>query len=524
MSNFATRGRACAAAAAALTLSLGACTSTNDTAPDSPETSAELSGFYDQELKFGPCDDYATTALDTQLFAIDERTECARLEVPLDYDEPDADTASIAVLRVPAKGEAIGSLVTNPGGPGGQGLAQGAATAAAWKDIEITQRFDVIGMDPRGVGATEPRIECFSGSERDAGEAVTTLQGQAGSWRSSDTRELTTNCAEGSGGEAALAAVGTRDVARDLDILRETLGDDQLTYAGQSYGTRLGTVYAEMFPQNVRALMLDGAADPDLSTAERKISQFEGFGRSFEQMAAFCAKQDECVLGDDPAGASDAFSAIVQPLLDDPAPAGDGRTVDFNGATGAVLAGLFDSGNWEAILQGLAEVEAGDGTTLLALSDAFAGRDPDGTYANYLDANLAINCMDEQRSTPEQETALRERLIEVAPFLDPGPGGTDGGRDACESWPAEPTLGVPYAQDIDENLPGTLTVSITGDPSTPFDAGVSLAERLGGSLLTVEGEQHTVAMSGASACVNDTVADYLVNLEVPKKDASCTIE
>ncbi len=529
-----TAARRAAIAAAVPVLLLSACAGAVSEAGEPPDATGaasdvpqdereDLRRYYDQELTWGSCDDFVRTTVDAAVFAADDRTECARMQVPLDYDDPDAERASIAVLRVPATEDRIGSLVTNPGGPGGPGLAQGALTAAAWAQTAIADRFDIVGMDPRGVGATEPSVDCFSDDESDAGQAVTTLLGQAGSWTADDTRDLAERCARGSGGEESLTAVGSRDVARDLDVLRAVLGDEQLTYVGQSYGTRYGTLYGEMFPDHVRAMVLDGAVDPDLAGAERKVSQFEGFQRSLDRLAVFCVQQGECVLGDEPAQATQRFLDVVQPLLDEPVPAGGGRTLDYNLAVGAVLAGLYARSTWPAILTGLTEIEAGRGETMLALHDGFGGRDADGVWSNYLEANLAISCMDEQRRTPEEETALRRELIETAPLLDTGPGGAEGARDACEAWPDEPTLEHPYAQDVDADLPDTLTVSITGDPAAPYEAGVTLADRLDGALLTVEGERHTIAMSGESPCVNQVVVDYLVELETPAEGASCAL-
>ncbi|WP_037180476.1 alpha/beta hydrolase [Rhodococcoides fascians] len=145
----------------------------------------------------------------------------------------------------------------------------------------------------------------------------------------------------------------------------------------------------------------------------------------------------------------------------------------------------------------------------------------DGAYPNFAEALYAINCNDEQRNTAEQEVELKERIQGIAPFTDSGLG-PEGARDPCESWPVEPTLGFPYATDID-GLPDTLTISITGDPSTPYAGGVSLAETLGGSLLSVDGDQHTVAFSGANDCVDTVVAEYLVDLKSPPEGTLCTL-
>ncbi|MEV6279605.1 alpha/beta hydrolase [Nocardia sp. NPDC051832] len=443
------------------------------------------------------------------------------MEVPLDYADPSGRTVRIAVLKAPARGKPIGSLLLNSGGPGGPGMSMAAAGAKNLAESPITERFDLIGFDPRGVGASTPAIDCFSDADIDAGASATSVTVGAGTMTEQDARRVVEKCAAGSGGPDVLAHVGTRDAARDMDILRAVLGDEKLSYLGQSYGTRLGAVYAEMFPDKVRALVLDGGIDPHGGTVERRLSQFTSFQRSFDQMAADCATRPGCPLGADPSRATENFQNIIRPLIDQPIVTASGRKVDFNAAYGAVIAGLYDSAAWPAIVKGIAEVGTGRGDTLLAIGDLFGGRDAQGHWANFAEANFAINCMDEQRRSPEQEAELRRRIQEVAPFTDWGRG-AGGARDACEFWPAAPTLTYPYATGI-EGLPETLTISITGDPTTPYAGGVNLAETLGGSVLTVEGELHTVAIAGTSACVNRVVADYLVDLKGPPADSRCTL-
>ncbi|MEA5449547.1 alpha/beta hydrolase [Leptolyngbya sp. CCNP1308] len=485
---------------------------------------AELERFYNQELTFGSCQGFATTAIEAQLYV--DPFECSRLEVPLNYNQPEGETMQIAVLRLPAQDEPdqrIGSLVLNPGGPGGSGLFTTPLTAVGLKETPIIQRFDLVGFDPRGVGASTPAISCFTDAESDRGENQTTLLGTSGEWTADDTRELMEQCAEGSGGEQVLAAVGTRNAARDMDVLRAALGDEKLTFAGQSYGTRLGAVYAEMFPQNVRAMVFDGVIDPRQGSAERRLSLHAGFQRSFDLMAEFCAQSPNCPLGNDPEQATAVFQTLVQPLIDNPVPAGNGRTLNFFQATGGVGAGLYTAEAWPQVIDGIAQLKTeGRGDQLLTINDNFIGRDPNGLWNNFIDANLAINCNDEERRTPEQEADLRRQIFDVNPFLDTGRDVEGVTRDACEFWPSEPTLGFPYAQDV-EGLPDTLIISITGDPATPYGAGASLAEALGGTVLTVEGERHTVAMEGISPCVNAIVADYLINLELPAEGDRCVL-
>ncbi|MFV2173133.1 alpha/beta hydrolase [Actinomadura sp. LOL_016] len=449
------------------------------------------------------------------------KAECARLKVPLDYRKPDGRQAEIALLRVPARGgDPIGSLVLNPGGPGFPGTDHAALIAAAWAKSPITERFDLVGFDPRGVGASTPALDCYTDAERDRGAKLSSIPAGLDDWTKQETRRLVQRCAERSGGEQALAHVGTRDVARDMDVLRAALGDEKLSFAGTSYGTRLGAVYAEMFPQQVRALVLDGAFDPLAGTRERRVQQAAGMQRTFERMAASCAAQPDCPLGTDPDRATTVFQNLVRPLVDEPVRTSDGRGLTFEQAVEGVTAAMYAETMWPVAIAGIAELKAGKGDTLLKLRDGYHGRTADGAYPDSLEASMAINCLDEERHTPKQGAALNRAWFKGAPFTDPGRP-VERVRDGCEHWPVEPTLGYPYATGI-EGLADTLTVSVTGDAITPHAGGVSLAGTLGGSLLTVEGEQHGALLAG-NACVDRTVAAYLIDLESPAEGARCKL-
>nr|QJS06446.1 carboxylesterase [Polaromonas sp.] len=513
-----------AATLVAATLVLGACGGGSESGnPAGPGGVPEkLQRFYTQKLTFGPCQSYATTEADAKTFASDAY-QCARLEVPLDYDKPAGRTAQIALLRVPVKGEPanrIGSLLVNPGGPGGPGMSHAAFIATKLGDHPVTQRFDLIGFDPRGVAASTPALDCFTDAEREADVMVNSINSGGKDYTEDETRRFYKNCAARSGGEDVLAHAGTRDVVRDMDVLRAVLGDAKLSFLGQSYGTRLGAIYAETFPQNVRALVLDGALDPTLGTTARRLVLFAGFQRAFNNMAAFCAKTPSCPLGTDPTAASAAFQQLVRPLVDQPITTAAGRKVTYTTAIEGVLTGLYSEAGWRAIILGITELKAGRGDTLLFLRDLLSQRRVDASYGNGQESLLAINCLDEERNTPEQETAMTREVFKVAPFLDTGR--PVKARDFCEHWPAKPTVGYPYAQNI-KGLPKTLVVSVTRDPATPHEGGISLAKTLGASLLTVEGEQHGVALTGGNACVNNIVADYLINLKVPAIDPSCAL-
>ena len=505
---------------ALLVLMTGCATAPQEAPPPNGASTSGLDRFYGQEISWGACEDYAITTIERVVFAGAETAECGRLEVPLNYQDPDGRTAKLAVMRVPARGEAIGSLVMNPGGPGGSGLFGAAATAASLPESRLTERFDIVGLDPRGVGASEPAIDCYTDAEAERGDVWLSTQGTTVEWSQVDTKQIFDRCAEGSGGADVLAGVGTRDAARDIDVLRAVLGDEQLTFLGQSYRTRLGAVYAEQFPQNVRAMLLDGAIDPHQATFERRVGAYAGFQRAFDQMAAFCVTQDDCPLGDDPERAVEVFQQIMRPLRDSAIPALE-TDLDFDEGIGGVVSGLYAEEAWPRIIAGIAEVQQGRGDELLQIGYDFALSGPEIGWTNLPEANYAINCMDEDRLTEEQGNALRRAILDAAPFMDPGVALT-GARDGCEHWSVEPTLGFPYATDIDGLAP-TLVVSITGDPTTPHAGGVNLARTLGSALLTVEGEGHTVVTGGTNKCVDDIAADYLIDLTLPPAGATCPL-
>ncbi|OZM71085.1 alpha/beta hydrolase [Amycolatopsis antarctica] len=499
-------------------LTLGACSESAPAPSDVAQSPPELARFYDQKLQFGSCEGYATTAADEKAFAAKPGFQCARLEVPLDYANPDGPTGQIAMLRAPARGESQGPLLLNSGGPGGAGMVFAATTAENLAQSAVTEKFDLIGFDPRGVGASTPAVECFTTEQYLKGDTSTEFFLTAGDWTADDARRLTEQCGERSGGAQTLASVGSRDTARDMDVLRGALQQEKLNFLGQSYGTRIGALYAEQFPQNVRAMVLDGAVDPRAGN-ERRLGQYTGFQQTFDAMAAQCAAGPDCPLGTDPAGATERFQEIVRPLLDQPLQYGDGRQFTYQDAVNATIYALYDPEAWPAVPMGLAGIQAGDPSLFVELLQLGSGREADGRGSNMTSANYAITCMDEQRMNKERAADFRAQIYQAAPFADPGRD-TDGTVDSCEVWPAAPKPAYPLPEHI-EGLAPTLTVSFTRDPTTPYDGATRMAEMLKGSLLSVDGDGHTMAAAGANPCVNQAVADYLTTLKTPATDARC---
>ncbi|MFF0816961.1 alpha/beta hydrolase [Rhodococcus sp. NPDC003318] len=472
---------------------------------------AGLESFYSQSVQWGSCADFATDG------PLPGRLECAYVTVPVDYDDPTGATAQIAISRRAASGDRIGSLLVNPGGPGASGLS--LATTADGTDL--ADRFDVIGFDPRGVGASTPQIRCLTDAEFDADRADPKVDmSPAGIAHAEDVNaDYAATCADRMGSDF-LAHVGTREVVRDMDVIRAVLGDPQLTYLGFSYGTRLGTTYAETFPGNVRAMVLDGAIDPEQDPVEETVLQAAGFQQAFDDFAADCATTASCPLGADPGQAVARFRALVDPLIDRPAATTDPRGLGYQDAITGVQQALYSPQLWGALRSGLNALAQGRGDALLMLADQYQGRDDDGAYSNINDAFNAIRCVDDPPVTDRAVAAAGDEAYRrAAPFLDDGLGTGAAPLDACAFWPVAPTA-EPHTVDA-SGLPRMVVVSTTQDPATPYQAGVDLAKQLGAALITYRGTQHTVALNGVS-CVDDAVVAYLTDLTDPGADLTCS--
>jgi pimeloyl-ACP methyl ester carboxylesterase len=478
-----------------------------------------LARFYAQQLTWSGCKDFATTDHDRQSFT-DPTLRCTRVEVPLDYARPQGPTARIGVLRRPADNqqERLGSVLVNPGGPGASGMTAVASRAAAVVGTDLGRRFDLVGFDPRGIGASQPKIVCRNTQEEDAERLDLDLDtSPAGiAQTESENQAYAQLCAQRVGKDM-LANAGTRDVARDMDVLRSALGDAKLNFLGYSYGTRLGTSYAEQFPGNVRAMVLDGALDPNENLVQSLVNQGAGFQQSFDAFVGWCLAQSQCWLGTIPKDqANQAFQLLLLPLTTAARPVGD-RKLSYTDATIGTIQALYTDQLWPVLNRGLSELAHGSGSTLLRLADIYYQRDEHG-YSGSQDAFEAVRCLDDPPVTDPTIVQEADRLYrEAAPFLDDGHP-PSAARDACAFWPVPPTGDSGDLQV--EGLPPVLVVSTTGDPATPYQAGVELAHRLRGKLVTFEGNQHTVVLQGVK-CVDDTVSNYLVRLILPKRSTLC---
>ncbi len=306
---------------------------------------------------------------------------------------------------------------------------------------------------------------------------------------------------------------------KDVEALRIALGDEKLTYLGYSYGTFIGSAYAEAYPGKVRAMVLDGAVDPTVDPLLDGIHQAAGFQKAFDMYAVDCAKDAHCPLGTDPAKAVDTYHHLVDPLVGKPVATDDSRGLGYSDAITGTEMALYSPALWPQLTDGLTELAAGSGDTLLAMADSYAERDDHGHYSNANDAQAAILCVDQPQITDRAKVIDEDvRVRKVAPFASFGQPTGDAPLNACAFWPVPPTSTLHAATA--PGLPTVLVVSTTNDPATPYLDGVALARQLDARLLTFNGTQHTVTFQG-DRCVDGYAASYLIDLRLPPAGSTC---
>ncbi|MEO7193382.1 MAG: alpha/beta hydrolase [Pseudonocardiaceae bacterium] len=509
--------------AAVASLALACTSAAGTTARHGPvgPVPAGLGRFYGQDLSWGGCSSFAKTPSDQKAYA-EPGLQCAYLTVPLDYADPNGRAIKVGLLRRPASdpGQRIGSLLLNPGGPGGSGMSTAASLADTIANNDVGRRFDLVGFDPRGVGASEPQVLCRTPAQRDAERLMNlNVDTSPAGVAKTEAQEKADDegCLKGTGKDV-LANIGTREVVRDMDVMRSALGDQKLTYLGYSYGTRIGASYAEAFPRNVRAMILDGAVDPDQDPATELVNQGRGFQKAFDAFAASCAARPGCALGQDKSQAVSKFQALVRPLINKPVTVSDGRKLSYTDATIGTVQALYLSELWPILNRGLQELAQGRGDTLMRLADNYYGRSQDGTYSTEMDVFQAVLCVDDPPiKDPKVARDIDAQYRQVAPFLDTGEPPSPA-LDNCAFWPVPPT-GGPH-QPKTPGLPTVMVISTTQDPATPYQAGVNLAQDLQARLLTYEGTQHTAFLQGNN-CVDGAGVSYLTTLQLPPEATRC---
>ena len=439
------------------------------------------------------------------------------MTVPLDYEEPDGKTITLAVLRVRAtdRAERVGQLVVNPGGPGASGVSYAAAGSRAFGNT-LARYFDIVGFDPRGVGESTP-LECADTKLTDEFLSVDPDPDTPAEVADLErlTREFGEGCVSKSGDLAR--HMSTVEAVKDMDILRAALGERQLDYLGASYGTLIGSTYADLFPTRVRRMVLDGAVDPSLPFAKLALGQAHGFEVALRAYLQDCVDNGDCVVGDTVAAGASRIRQLFDEIDARPLQTSSGRALTEGLAYLGTVYPLYNETLWPTLTVALKQAMNGSGNILLLLADQYASRGPDSYKDNSIAALNAVNCLDHSDSVPFSEVPKY-----FAEFDKASPTFGRAGAytlTACDAWPVKSGK-VTTAIDA-EGAPPIVVIGTTRDPATPYEWAVSLARQLdSGVLVSRDGDGHTGFQRG-NQCVDQAVRDYLVAGTVPDDGLSC---
>lgn len=473
--------------------------------PTGESVAANLEPFYSQVLKWTRCE---------------STFQCATASAPMDWANPSGEKISLALIRAHTTGQRIGSLLVNPGGPGGSGYDFVRDSLNYAVDSTLISHYDIVGFDPRGVNKSSA-VSCYKNPSRMDTFLFDISPNKVGSdaWISDiekSNADFGKACLKYTG--KLLGFVDTVSAARDLDMMRAILGDKKLNYLGYSYGTFLGATYADLFPHKVGHLVLDGALDPATTDFEVTKVQAVGFESAARAYIADCETGKDCPF----TGSVDSAMAKIRAILDrldaSPLRASDGRMLGSAAMFNAIILPLYSESTWKYLNDLFTDVLAGNADYAFQLADSYYGRNADGTYAdNSTEAFIAINCLD-YISTSTRDTLRSEaaELAKAAPTF--GPQMSYGGT-SCDSWPF-PATRVRGPITAEGSAP-ILVVGTTNDPATPYQWAKNLASELeNGHLITYHGEGHT-AYNKSNSCVNNAVDDFFVNGTVPAADPNC---
>ncbi|MFJ4669184.1 alpha/beta hydrolase [Kitasatospora purpeofusca] len=487
-----------------------------------PPLPASLTG---QQLGWQPCP-APSTAQGGDGSAPGPQWECATLKAPLDYAKPDGQTIDLALIRAVATGTGtggqprIGSLIYNFGGPGGSGVATLPALAKDYADLNA--RYDLVSFDPRGVGDSAG-VRCLDDAATDASAAVDGSPDDQAETTALDAANsaCTAACEQNSG--AVLPHVDTVSAARDLDLMRQVLGDAKLHYFGISYGTELGGVYAHQYPGNVGHLVMDAVVDPTKDPAQSALGQAKGFQLALENFMKACAAQagPSCPTGQGGDEGTRRITDLLNGLDTAPLPTDSNRRLTQDLAVTGIAAALYNPNSWNALSIGLQEaMRGGTGTTLLALADAYSGRDQQGHYSNQSAANRAISCADDRsRYTAADVQGLLPTFRQASPVFGDF---TAWGLTSCTSWPVQGSADLPEVSAA--GSAPIVVIGNTGDPATPYEGAGAMVRQLGpgvGVEVTLQGQGHGGYDSG-NACLKQAVDQYLLADEVPAEGTTCS--
>ncbi|MBN6192402.1 alpha/beta fold hydrolase [Aneurinibacillus sp. BA2021] len=470
--------------------------------PDTEGVAADLLPYYSQKLDWTECG---------------TGFECTDVTAPLDWENPGSGEIQLAVVRHRAEGTAVGSLLTNPGGPGASGVDLVLSSLGYAVGPALVENYDVIGFDPRGVGGSTA-VTCYDDAEMDDYlYGIPEAQRGSAEWEQElldGHRAFAEACDANSDG--ILPYITTVNAARDMDLIRAVLGDKQLNYLGYSYGTFLGATYAQLYPEKAGRLVLDGAIDPAVPGLEVGATQALGFESALRAYMQNCLDSGNCPFSGSVDEAMADLGALLASADRTPLENGDGRLMGADALMTAIIAALYSQDSWDYLTQALEEALQGDPTTAFVLADFYNGRE-NGTYIdNSSEAFRAYNCMDYPvEDDPAAEAAITAKIAEGAPTIAPywtGP-------DPCEVWPYPPT--GTRGEIAAEGAGPIVVVGTTNDPATPYEWSESLANQLEeGVLITRVGEGHTGYNKG-NTCVDEAVEGFLLDDVVPEDGLRC---
>ncbi|WP_329545642.1 alpha/beta hydrolase [Streptomyces sp. NBC_01356] len=447
--------------------------------------------------------------------------KCATLKAPLDWADPKGDTIKLALIRATTSGDQskrIGSLVFNFGGPGGSGVTTLPAFGEDY--AKLRTRYDLVSFDPRGVGRSAG-VECESDDQLDEYFQQDATPDDAAEQKEllDNTKTFNAACEKNSG--KTLPHLRTTDAARDMDLMRQVLGDDKLYYFGISYGTELGGVYAHLFPKNVGRAVFDAVVDPTQTSEQGSLGQAEGFQLALDNFADDCtSKTEDCPIGDSAQDVKDRIAKLLADLDSKPIPGVFPRQLTQTAATNGIAQALYSKDFWEYLTEGLEQAYDGDGKVLMLLSDSMNGRNQNGQYSNITAANISINCADDKpRYTADYVESKLPEFRDASPLFGDY---LAWGMVSCTDWAVagaadHPDVSAPGAAPI-------LVVGNTGDPATPYEGAKKMVDALGkgvGVELTYKGQGHGAYDSG-NKCVQDAVNGYLLQGTVPPAGTVCS--
>lgn len=470
--------------------------------PTGESAPAGLEKFYDQQVTWKDC----------------EENLCAQIQVPTNYDKPDGEVTKLSMKRIPATGGGTGKvLFVNPGGPGGSAQEYAESFAASTSD-KVLATYDIVGVDPRGVGESSP-LECLSDAKFDefvaTNPAPTT---DAGAQElSQGVIAMGKACASNSGELAG--HVSTRDVARDQDIVRAALGQDRFYWFGASYGTALGATYADLFPEKVERMVLDAAVDVTLDSTQLNLGQAQGFQRALESYASWCAKS-KCALGSTQDEVIDSIQRAVDQAAKDPLKGDDGRLLNTGWIFYGLITPLYAEVNWPYMTQAVEGALDGDPTTLFSLADIYFDREG-GTYTtNGGQVIYAVNCLDDGVRGSIDAAKVRDELVPQFTKISPLFGEVMAwGAVSCLDWPL-PAV-TPQEPVKAAGAKPIVVVGTTRDPATPYEWSKNMASQLeSGVLLSRDGDGHTAYQSD-NICIDKAIESYLLNGTVPADGTMC---